>query len=235
MCEGKVVITSGGWEHEKEWVEPWWAGIIVDASDDGTVTGAHLNGRSDCIVENIRSGELFAVSLLESPVETQETLAALLHDIVRRIRAEGKPGSFSRGSYSAFGVDAMDEWITQMREVRYFCPVCQEKNGMGWRSAEIVAEAMIHRSRIAAAWLRERGATLPEATRPHIEAAAGRYDRIVELLHPAIAGEGGESYQQFIGDTARQEAYADNVLRPVKAELTAAATEMEKALAIIEN
>lgn len=235
MCEGKVVITSGGWQHEKEWVEPWWAGIIVHASDDGTVVGAHPNGRSDCIVADIHSGELFAVSLLESPVQTQETITTLLRDIVRRIRARGKPGSYARDSYSAFGVDAMDEWINQMTDVRYFCPVCQEKNGMGWKSAEIVAQAMAHRSRIASEWLMQQGASFPDSARPHLEAAAGCYDRIVELLHPAITGEGGESYRQFIGEMASQQAHADTVLRPVKAELTAAANEIERALAIIEG
>jgi hypothetical protein len=235
MAEGKIVITSGGWEHEKEWVKPWWAGIIVQVSADGIVLGAHPNGRTDCVLENIQSGELFVVSLLKSPVETQETTMALLRDVARRIRAEGKPGCFSRGSYCAFGVDAMDDWITQMRQVRYFCPVCQEKDGTGWRSAEIVAEAMIHRSRIASEWLRERASSLPDPGRQHIEAAARRYDRIVELLNPAVTGRDGASYRQFIGDIPRQRNHAENVLRPVKAELTAAAAEIEKAVAEIEG
>ena len=60
--------------------------------------------------------------------------------------------------------------------------------------------------------------------------AATQYDRIAALFTPAITGEGGESYEGFIGDLDKLKAHADEVLVPIKAELAAAADDMEEAL-----
>jgi len=66
MAEGKVVVTCGGWKLKNRRVEPWWAGIIIDVLADGTVIGAHPGGLTDATVETLNSGELFAVSLVDT-------------------------------------------------------------------------------------------------------------------------------------------------------------------------
>ncbi len=158
--------------------------------------------------------------------------SGLLRLIIRRIRAQGDVGSFARHEFCAFGVDAMDDWIGQMTTVPYFCPPCEKNKGAGGRSATIVARAMSHRSKVAADWLRARLDTSPADVRPHIELAASHYDRIVELLQPAIADEGEESYKDVIGDLAKQKEHAARVLRPIRKELSAVADDLETALGL---
>ncbi|MHC4202200.1 MAG: hypothetical protein ACYSU0_19590, partial [Planctomycetota bacterium] len=235
MAEGKAVVSCGGWDFKRTWVEPWWAGIVTEARDDGTVLGAHLNGRNDNVLKNLNGGELLAVSLTEPSLSVEESNVELLRHAVNRIRAKGKPGSFGRHEFCAFGVDAMDDWIAQIRDVPHFCPPCQKNKGTGHGSAFTVARAVLHRSDEAAAFLRARAGTFPGPARPHVEAAAGRYERIVSLLRPATTPGGNEHYKTFIGDIDKQKAHAEGVLVPVKRELAAAADEMEKALGSVQK
>jgi hypothetical protein len=229
MAEGKVVVTTGGWAF-KDWrrqPEPWWAGIVTEVAEDGTVRGAHLNGRTDNELAGLAQGELLSVRPLAATAEGVATLP-VLRTALARIRAQGP---FRRGAYTAFGLDAMDDWIQQMRSVPYFCPECQKTKKAGWHSATIVADAAAHRSRAAANYLRRQRNAMPRAAAA-IDGAAGHYDRIVQLLAPCVTGNGGPQYRDFIGDLAAQLAHAETVLVPVKNELAGAATQIEEALAI---
>jgi len=58
------------------------------------------------------------------------------------------------------------------------------------------------------------------------------YERIADLIRPAVTGEGGDSYAQFVGDLTEQKAHADRVLKPVRAQLTEAARYIELVLAV---
>lgn len=228
MGRGMVVVTSGGWEHRKQFVEPWWAGIVTEVTPEGDVLGAHLNGRTDNVLADLTPGEMFAVSLPETSDETPSDAVELLRVAVARSRAEGV---FKKGPYTAFGIDAMDEWITQMRDVQFFCPPCQENKGGGWESAALVGRSVIQRSRAAARYLREFAGAIPQSTRSFIEAAAEHYDAMVDLLLPAVTKEG---YKEIVGDIDKQKEHADKVLVPVKNELAKAADEMEKTLMAME-
>jgi hypothetical protein len=159
----------------------------------------------------------------------EEANATLLQNAVSRIEAKGE--HFARREYSAFGVNAMDEWTGQMERIAHFCPSCQARAQAGWRSALTVARAMTHRSGVAAGFLREQLPSFPEAARQHVGNAASHYERIVQLLAPAISEKGPESYREFIGALEKQKVHADKVLRPIKGELLAAADGMRKALA----
>ena len=227
MEAGHVVVTSGGWETRRgTWVEPWWAGIVTQVTDDGTILGAHLNGKTDNEIADLVQDEVFAVRLVDPELDDEEANAALFQTAVSRIQARGE--AFARTEYSAFGVDAMDEWIGQMAGVAHFCPPCQARARAGWRSASMVARAMIHRSGVAAGFLREQTPSFPQAARRRVTGAASHYDQVAQLLAPAISENGSESYREFIGDLDKQKAHADNVLRPIKAELLAVADSMKK-------
>ncbi|MCX7346939.1 MAG: hypothetical protein NTU78_14580 [Alphaproteobacteria bacterium] len=158
--------------------------------------------------------------------------SSILKTAVARIRAQGD--FFSRKEYSAFGVDAMDDWIGQMETVQYFCPPCQAKAQAGWRSAMTVARAMTHRSGAAAAFLRRQLPGFPPDAKPRIMQAASYYDQIIAMLNHALIDSGSGNYRQFIGDIRQQKIHADRVLRPIKDLLATAADEMERALAAMK-
>jgi hypothetical protein len=203
--------------------EPWWAGIVTAVTPEGVVLGAHPNGRADNEVASFNSGEAFAVSAAPATVDRGQAIRSVLRNAIARIRAQGAAGSFGRDRCCCFGVDAMDDWIEQMSGVAFFCPPCQAKDGRGWRSAQIVAQACVDRSRAAAAALREYQPSVPASARPSLEAAAKHYDRVVERLSSA-------KYREFIGDLGQQKAHAESVLVPVREDLAAAADELERAL-----
>jgi len=70
----------------------------------------------------------------------------------------------------------------------------------------------------------------PEPSRPHLQKAITHYERIAALLRPAITGEGGVAYKEFMGDLEKQKEHAETVLKPVKAQLLEAAAVLEQAL-----
>ena len=81
-----------------------------------------------------------------------------------------------------------------------------------------------------APYLGRRADAFDGEAREHVEAAARRYERIAELLAPAMDWDGPRHYRHFIGDLEKQRAHAD-VLRRVRAELAAATDDMAAALA----
>jgi len=225
MDAGRVVISTGGWK--KTEAEPWWAGIITHAGEDGTILGAHPGGRKEVELADITPGEVFAVSLTDPSLNSARMHQALLVGAIARIRAEDT--AFQRGEFTAYGVDALDEWGKQLRLEAGFCPACRANNKSDWESAAKVARAVTHRSQLAAQYLHEHLAAFPAAGQPHIELAAGHYQRIVSLLQPVLDNN-GNGYRLLIGNLPKQREHVQQVLIPVKAEFLAAANKMEQAL-----
>jgi hypothetical protein len=92
---------------------------------------------------------------------------------------------------------------------------------------------MIHRSGVAASFLRQQLPFVPREAKDYIESAATHYDRILALLTPALAEGTGVGYSDFIGRPDRQQAHASMVLQPIREHLVAAAGEFERAAAVM--
>jgi len=88
---------------------------------------------------------------------------------------------------------------------------------------------------MTSSYLRGRLADFDVASRGHLESVAACYDRIAQLLAPAVTGHGGPHYRDFIGDLAKQKEHAQTVLVPVRQALADAAGEIEKALVVMEG
>jgi hypothetical protein len=124
----------------------------------------------------------------------------------------------------------MDAWIAKMEQLPFCGPCFKSAPDRVWSCALNNGQTTTAGAAAAAAWLRRNAGQLAPDARPHMERAAAHYDRIVALLAPAMDWNGPGHYCHFIGDLDKQKAHAD-VLRQVKAELAAAADEMEAALA----
>lgn len=229
MEAGSVIVVEDGWQWQggpHGWV-PWaWAGIITDARPDGALLGACLNGERDNPLADM--GRMWAVSVGEPAAASRRGDLATLRQAVERLRGTGR---FAPSDSRVYGLEAMDLWIKQMEVVPGFCRPCQEKAQRGWTDAVDNAVAIRDRSAVAASYLRGIAPTVSLAGRPYLESAAKHYERIGQLLAPTLTGDGSERYEQFVGVFARQKAHAEGVLRPVRAELSAAADDMAKALA----
>ena len=231
LAAGQIIVTDFGWSSNgPHGFIPWhWWGLYTEARDDGTILGATINGHSDNPVDYL--GSLWSLWKAEPTLSPEEADIEMLRRAVHRIRGTAEPFVPGKHMTMFYGLAAMDLWAEQMEEVP-FCPDCRDKS---WTCAKGSAITPYEGAKVVSSYLRKRMATFPEAARPHIEATAKHYDRIAELLHPAITGEGGESYEEFIGDIEKQKAHIENVLKPVKAELAAAADEIEEALAAIQQ
>ena len=229
MDRGEVIVTLGGWQaRQDDRFVPWcWAGVLTEVNYDGTIRGACLNGRQDDLLYLVPS-ETWALSAADVTLTEQEAGQAALTQAVARIRGDTEP--FLRGDWYVYGMKAMDAWIEKMEQTPFCVPCFESAPDRVWTCAINNAQTTTAGAKAAALHLRERLDTFPEAAHSHLEAAATHYDRIAEVLGPALTGEGGEHYRDFIGDLEKQKAHAD-VLRRVKAELAAAADEMERALA----
>jgi hypothetical protein len=195
-----------------------------------TILGAHPNGRTDNIIESPDLSNMLAVSLADKKLDNASLLIRLFQESIWRIRGEGEENKpFFKTEYMAFGIDALDEWIKQMREVPYFCPPCQENKGSGWQSAATVARAVLYRSETAATFLRRHSENFSGELQSCIIDVAKSYDAVASLLRPAIQDE-NNGYKSFIGEIDKQKTHAETVLAPVKNELLKAAGKMEKAL-----
>ena len=230
MAGGEIIIATGWRAYQDHGFVPWgWAGIITEARDDGTILGVHPdNGRTDNAIYG--PGCLWAVSPAEPTLTAHEADLIVLQHAVDRIRGTGV---FARTERAAYGLDGMAAYIEHMRTVPGFCEGCFERApDRAWTDARDSAWAVSGLAKTAARYLRRRIGTFSVEARPHIEAAARHYDRIVLLLHPALTGEGGRSYQQWInGNLEAQQRHADEVLVPVRAQLAAAGNAMARALA----
>ena len=232
MERGAILLVDGGWRMRTDHAFlPWcWWGIITQAEEDGTILGASLNGQHDNPLHYV--GGCWAVSPAKRTLTPHQADLNMLRNAVARIRGDAEP--FLPTELAVYGLAAMDTWIAKMRQTP-FCPPCFEHApDRVWTCAINNAQTTTAGAQAAASYLRKRKDTFAQAARPHLEAAAKHYDNIAQLLKPALTGEGGEHYREFIGDLKKQKAHAQ-VLEQVKAELSAAADEMEKALACLKG
>ena len=231
ISNGEVIITDREWKPNSAFWCDW--GIITSATDDGTILGATVDGNNREIL--FLGGYARALSPGEKGLSEQEAAIAALRLAVERIRGSGRfaPNQEIRHRPKVvFGLDALDVWIESMSRVP-FTGDADPGSVSSKKHASCTAYPTSGGAKTAASFLRSQAERLAAGARPHLEAAAARYDRIVELLHPALTGEGGETYEQFMGDLEKQRTHVENVLEPVKAGLAAAADRLDDALAAI--
>ncbi|MFH0965049.1 MAG: M56 family metallopeptidase [Planctomycetota bacterium] len=228
MDHGVLLLIDGGWKGQTDHgFVPWcWWGVLTRAEEDGTIQGATLNGRLDNPLDYV--GGCWAVTGAQPTLSPRKADLVMLERAVERIRGQGE--RFQSHKYRVFGLAAMDLWIAKMETVPFCEPCYKSAAGHVWTCALNNGQTMTAGARTVSSYLRKRKDTFAAEARPHVEAAAERYDRIAALLAPAVTGEGGAHYRDFIGDLEKQKAHA-KVLREVKTELAAAADDMEKALA----
>ena len=153
----------------------------------------------------------------------------MLKDAARRIRGDAEP--FARTKHSAYGLRAMDAWIRQMNQVPFCRPCHESAPDRVWTCAINNGQTTIAGAKAAASYLRRQRHAFREKARSHIEMAAELYEHIVEMLHPAVGGDGGQHYGDIIGDLDKQQAHAESVLKLTRQDLARAADEIERALA----
>ena len=231
MESGGVLITAGLWKTKtKDGFAPWhWWGILTSASDDGDLRGACLGahpnkptGFRDRPIDFL--GSRWVIRPGEVTMAPPQAIRATLQQAVDRIRGRGP---FKADDRFIYGLEAMDAWIAQMETVP-FCEACAHAGAKGMAGCAVNnRDTTRSGAAIAAAYLRSIVAEIPEAARPGVLEVAEHYDRIVKLLAPAT----WQAYRDMLNDSDKQKAHADGALASVKAELSAAADAIEKALA----
>ncbi len=217
LDEGKILITEGGWSNPKgKPFYPWcYWGIVTDVDEDGTITGLGVNNRddnemkwiSDCWIVSADDGEQRALK------------KQLLERVLTRIRGDKVP--YVSDNEMAYGLAAMDIWIAKMK-TEHFCEDCfKSAPDREWTCARGSALTMFQGARDSSAFLKDH---MDDDT------VANHYDRIAELLEPALIEDSETAYQKFIGNREKQIEHAETVLVPVKKELAKVADEMEKAV-----
>ncbi len=232
MARGQIILTPGGWEVGLEprgphgFVHWGYMGIVTRADTaTGVLLGAHLNGFTDNPLGC--PDQVWTVGPGTAPVPTHQADVEMLRLAIDRIRGQG---AFAPTPRVVNGLAAMDAWIRQMRTVPGFCAPCSGRAGARIGDAANNARRTVAGCTAAAGQLRRIARAEPRAT-TLLAKAAGRYDQIAHLLSPALEGPVEGRYAAFAGDLLRQQQHADAVLLPIRAELAAAADELEQTLA----
>ncbi len=227
LAGGAVLVSLGGWEASTpHGFVPWgWAGIITAVLDDGSILGACLNGRRDNPLRH--PATVWALRRGSAPASARDSHRRALQLGLARLRGEAP---FAAQGKACFGLAAMDAWILQMRTVPGFCPGCQEGGQKGWSDALDNARWLAAAARLTAAGLRTSAEAIPEPCREAVLAAAAHYGRMGVRLQPTLNGQGAEPFAAFVGNLAKQQAFAETVLRPIRTELGLAAADLETAL-----
>ena len=235
MDRGAVVLTSGGWSYrgaeysknpDYEWGDAFYQwGIITDANDDGRIVGACMNGRNDNPLGYME--DCWAIWPTDPAVETPDLEDQIFRRAVERIRGEAPfYQAYRRYGYNyivgeqVFGLQAMDVWMERLGEVPFCRLGCGDDN-IYCPSRAVVP--VLAGARFSAGYLRSQDRL---ASRLQLDAAAERYETIVEHLEP-LAPLGG--YEGIIGDLEKQKEHIGKVMRPIKAELAEAANAIEAA------
>jgi hypothetical protein len=225
MANGEVVLSYNSWTGPPGEFAPWgWFGIITHAPEDGDIRGACLNGKSDN--RALWPGVNWAISRADDRMSAPHADLAALRNVVAQIRGTGE--MFAPPERVVFGLAAMDAWIDKMEHAPFCEPCYGSAPDKVWTCAINNGEAAMASAKVAASYLRTQAEAFGAGGR--LADAAGRYDRIVALLEPAVTGDGGGHYRDFIGDIDAQKRHA-GVLREVRAELAAVADDLEAALA----
>lgn len=225
---GDVVVSCGEWAGARGLLWCDW-GLVVEARSDGTILGAAPNGRSDNLITHIRDGWILRDGGSSLPAEGVRR--QVLQRAVQRIRGEG-PAFLPGPRKVLFGLAAMDAWIAGMAQVPFDVQKWQGKDHSAAHARE-TASPTFEGSKVAGAYLRQMAEALPEAAAVPLQDAARQYERIVELLGPALDDAGPETYETIMGDDHRQQNHVRETLQPVRECLGAVAGHIEDALAHI--
>ena len=193
----EVVLSYNGWGGPPGGFAPWgWFGIVTEATEDGVIRGACLNGRDDNVLKWV--GVNWAISRADVRDSASESDLAALRNAVAQIRGLGD--DYASTDRVVYGVAALDAWTKKMGEAPFCEPCYESAPDKVWTCAINNGEAHMAQSQVAASYLR----SLADAYGPELTKAAARYDRIAELLAPAVTGENGTHYSDFIGDAEGQ-------------------------------
>jgi hypothetical protein len=219
LDSGATVVMDEGWMD----MYCLW-GVIREAHPDGIIVGTTQHGPRDNPLDHV--GVCWAITPASSSLGQEDADRQMLRRAVGRIRGDREP--FLPGG-EVFGLAAMDLWIRQAKK-----PQFQEDDPAAsvWNAGRCALYSYEGANRVSS-YLRRRMKTFPEAARPHLKSAAERYDRIALLLAPFALSE--EGYGSIMGDAAKMSAHASDCLEPVKTELAAIASDLEKALAVIDR
>ncbi|MEK7474893.1 MAG: hypothetical protein AAB152_04570 [Candidatus Coatesbacteria bacterium] len=226
----EVVITDSGWT---ESFALW--GIVTAATEDGRISGANPASRENAL-DHVCS--LWGLSRAEWTMTAAEADRIMFGRAAGRIRGDREPflpgslacslpavGSPAVPGAVVWGLRAMDAWIAQMGE-----PAFQEDDpGSSAGNAKACALGFADGAAVTASYLRRRLPSYPAAAHPMVASLAARYERIAALLAPFAAGDEGGGYRAIMGDPAKQRDHIEVVLRPIRAELAAAADEADAA------
>jgi hypothetical protein len=219
---GEVVVSCGEWAGGPDLLWCDW-GLVVEARNDGTILGAGPNGRKDNLITHVRDGWILRSG--GSPLPEEDIRRQVLQRAVQRIRGEGP--AFGPGPRKVlFGLAAMDAWIAAMGEAPFDAEQWQGRDHSVAHARE-TALPTFEGSKAAAIYLRQMAESAPKAAAGRLQDAARQYDRIVELLGPALADAGPGSYATIMGDKRRQQSHAQETLRQVRTCLETAAGLME--------
>lgn len=219
LHDGAVVLTTGGWDIRgpRGFVHWGLAGLVTEADLEGDLVGAHLWGARKHPVKY--PAAMWALRAAGGPRPVAELAVEAMRQGVDRIRGRGR---YAPTESFVYGLAAMDLWMDRMGNAPGYCAPCFGRIGVKAGDAANNAQRFSNLSKTAARFLRSQG--------ERYEPAARHYDRIVELLTPALTGREDERYAAFLGDMDKQRAHVASVLAPVRAELAAAADALEAAL-----
>ena len=229
MADGGIVIVDGGWKGGSGLI-PWVHWGIITVAEEGKIFGASFNGRNDNGMEYIDG--CWSVFPVEPSLSEAQADREMLRRAVLRIRAAGPDFGPDHPRGLAFGLRGMDLWIRQMRDVRGFCPSCFEEKPDRGGDAIDPAQTLVAGARSVSGYLRKRIPSLPNVAARPLRAVVAHYDAIAGIVGPFV--DDPALYKAFIGDLDKQKEHADTVLVPIKNELAAAASEIEKALLAME-
>ncbi len=227
MDSGNVVLVDSGLD---DGIMRWpSAGIITNVRSDGAIYGAALNGRRDNPI--IWPRGIWAITPGAVTLSPHEADIATLRSAVARIRSQPP---YQTTPKSVYGLTAMDAWIMAMSETPGFCIACNERFKRNpkerWNCARVNAQNMQTASKVAARYLRRIASDFPPDLKSRLESAAAHYDRIAELIDPALANNGPNSYINILGDLSKQRAHALKILTPIRSEYSAIAHDLDLAL-----
>ena len=221
LNSGAVIVTESGWERklpEYDNIYTWW-GVITDAKDDGTVLGVTITNKKNSPMMWV--GRCWAVYPAKKTLTSKKLTLATLKLALARIH--------SLESYAAdnrkFGLKAIDLWADQFSHV----PFCDDDCGAKAPGCPLSnAHAFYYSSITAAQYLKDAAKEFKGKTAKHLEKSAAHYDRIVKILKPYTVWKDG--YEPIMGDKAKQEVHAREVILPLKIELATAGKEIAAAL-----
>jgi hypothetical protein len=225
MASGRIVLAANDWDWKHHGLG-WYAwGVVVDVRDDATILGACFNGRRDNPLRGVFTA--LVVGTMDYHLPPKQCDIEALKRAVARIHGNAEP--FVSGEEHKFGLDAIDAMIEQMKTVPGYCPECQESAQRGWSCALSNFSQMRNGAVAAAKYLRSlRDSFNDEADEPLL-AAAREYDRITELLAPAMDRDSDAHVSKTVGTLEGQEPHVRR-LEQVKGALAKAADKLTRAL-----